>query len=194
MRSLGPAVLFVLIVATIAGCAGAPGTVRPREPVAESTDLRFYERLIIHVKPAVTAGLMPHEATRMELLLESKLVANDPSRFTEILLPAVGEIDLEGIESQSLSALYAEVLITSYDRGNSAQRALGFGMGQIEVAGSVSLMEWPSRRLLGSYDIEKTFVLGGIYGASTSIEDVEHGFAESAADVILQSREIASAS
>ena len=40
--------------------------------------------------------------------------------------------------------------------------------------------------MLGEYEVKKTFAWGGIYGASTKIEDVEAGFAEGVADLILR--------
>jgi hypothetical protein len=40
----------------------------------------------------------------------------------------------------------------------------------------------PEERKVAEFTADKTFAWGGIYGGSTSMEDVEHGFAEGIAE------------
>lgn len=74
-----------------------------------------------------------------------------------------------------------DLVITRYDKGNAFARAMLAGLGQIHVDGEVSVYEQPDRNLVGQFTISKTFAWGGIYGASTSIEDIETTFAEGVA-------------
>ena len=53
------------------------------------------------------------------------------------------------------------------------------GLGQIHIAANVQLIDATSGNVAASYVVTKTFAWGGIYGGSTSIGDVETGFAAS---------------
>lgn len=59
------------------------------------------------------------------------------------------------------------------------------GAGQMRIAGQLTLSEKPADRSLGRYNIDKVFAWGGIYGATTDIEDIEAAFAEATAKAIL---------
>ncbi len=62
--------------------------------------------------------------------------------------------------------------MTRYDKGSAFARFMLAGLGQIHVDATVSLRD-PARDVsLGEYEVNKTFAWGGIYGASTTIEDV----------------------
>ena len=53
------------------------------------------------------------------------------------------------------------------------------GLGQIHIAADVQLIDVASGHVLARYTIEKIFAWGGMYGGSTTVEDVEAGFAQS---------------
>ena len=82
-----------------------------------------------------------------------------------------------------------EVLLTQYDKGNVIARFMLAGLGQIHIDAHVSVLALPERTKVAEFDIDKTFAWGGIYGGSTSIEDVEEGFAEGVAEAVTQGRQ-----
>jgi hypothetical protein len=59
------------------------------------------------------------------------------------------------------------------------------GLGQIHVDAEVTLEDREHATVIGKYDVTKTFAWGGVYGGSTNIRDVEEGFAEAVAKVVL---------
>ena len=75
--------------------------------------------------------------------------------------------------------------MTRYDEGSAFARAMLAGLGQIQIDGKVSLRDRAQDALLGEYEVNKTFAWGGVYGASTTIRDVEEGFAQGVATLIL---------
>lgn len=68
-----------------------------------------------------------------------------------------------------------EVLLTQYEKGNAFARFMLAGLGQIHIDSHVAVLALPDRTKVGEFDIDKTFAWGGIYGGTTSIEDVEEG-------------------
>ena len=58
------------------------------------------------------------------------------------------------------------------------------GLGQMHIDADVVLRDPRSGTTFATYDVDKTFAWGGIYGASTSITDIEDGFAQSVAAAI----------
>lgn len=71
-----------------------------------------------------------------------------------------------------------EVTLTRYEKGNAFARAMLAGLGQIHIDGIVRLYELPEKKKVGEFAIKKTFAWGGIYGASTSMDDIERTFAD----------------
>jgi len=76
------------------------------------------------------------------------------------------------------------VTLTRYDKGNAFARAMLAGLGQIHIEGQVKLFEMPDKKKVGEFSIQKTFAWGGVYGAATSIEDIEKTFADSIAAAV----------
>ena len=76
------------------------------------------------------------------------------------------------------------VLVTRYDKGDAFARAMMPGLGRIHIDGRVSMFALPMYERVADFDIDKTFAWGGLYGAATSIEDVEKGFAEGVAEAV----------
>ncbi len=76
---------------------------------------------------------------------------------------------------------------TTYDSGNAFARAMLAGLGQIHIAANVQLIDATSGNVLANYTVEKTFAWGGAYGGSTTIQDVEGGFAESVVAIFKKS-------
>lgn len=76
-----------------------------------------------------------------------------------------------------------QINFTSYDPGNAGARALMMGLGQIHIDGEIAMVD-ASGIAIGKYQIAKQFAGGGLWGAATTIKDVEAGFEASVADMI----------
>ena len=82
-----------------------------------------------------------------------------------------------------------DVLLTQYEKGNAFARLMLAGLGQIHIDAHVSVLALPERAIVTEFDIDKTFAWGGIYGGSTSIEDVEQGFAKGVAEAVTKAEQ-----
>ncbi len=80
-------------------------------------------------------------------------------------------------------ALKMNIHFTKFDRGNAFARAMLIGLGQIVIEADVTLSD-SSGHTVGEYKVAKDFALGGIAGATTTVDDVEDGFAKSVAAVV----------
>jgi hypothetical protein len=76
------------------------------------------------------------------------------------------------------------VQVATYDEGNAFARLMLAELGQMHIEGTVTLRDDATKAVVGEYEVSKTFAWGGVYGASTKIEQVQGGFAESVAAVI----------
>jgi TolA-binding protein len=74
-----------------------------------------------------------------------------------------------------------EVTITRYQKGNAFARAMLAGLGQIHVDANVKVLAKMNNEKLADFALAKTFAWGGIYGAATSMEDIEKTFANGVA-------------
>jgi hypothetical protein len=79
-----------------------------------------------------------------------------------------------------------DMTFTTFDPGNAFLRGMQAGLGQIHIAANVQLEDATSGKVTASYVVTKTFAWGGIYGATTTIQDVETGFAASVVAIFKQ--------
>jgi hypothetical protein len=82
-----------------------------------------------------------------------------------------------------------ELTLSRYDKGSAFARAMLAGLGQIHIDGVVRLYEFPDRKEVCEFAIKKTFAWGGIYGAATSMEDIERTFADGIASTLTGQKE-----
>jgi hypothetical protein len=85
-------------------------------------------------------------------------------------------------DEQAASALTMKIHFTRFDRGNAFARLMLMGLGQIRIEADVDLMD-ASGKKVAEYKVAKDFSLGGVAGGTTTVEDVEDGFAKSVAEV-----------
>jgi hypothetical protein len=163
----------------LAGCAGAAGGVTPRPGPAASgaPDLAPYQVLSLQVARAQSVQVSDQEQTRLADGIAQAIRTRPISRFREVV--AGPPIDTAG------PVLDVVVELTRYERGNAFARAMMAGLGRIHIDGLVRLVDRATGVQLGEYEVTKTFAWGGLYGASTRIEDVEAGFAQGVAEVVL---------
>jgi len=85
--------------------------------------------------------------------------------------------------SAGASVYVMKIHMTRFDRGNAFARTMMMGLGQIHIEGNVDLEDAAGKRM-AEYKVSKDFALGGIAGGTTTVEDVEDGFAKSVAEIV----------
>lgn len=74
--------------------------------------------------------------------------------------------------------------ITRYDKGSKSARLMLAGLGQLHIDGDIDVYSLPQHKLQEAFTLKKTFAWGGIYGASTSIKDIETTFSKGIAQTL----------
>ena len=84
-----------------------------------------------------------------------------------------------------VASVFAEIdrRLSRFDRGSAFARAMLIGLGQIRIEATVDLEDSSGARA-AEYKVSKDFALGGIAGATTTVDDVEDGFAKSVAEIV----------
>jgi hypothetical protein len=164
---------------------------------------------------AIGAGLVlsgcattsPNAAFRQALPKAQRLGANDTANVKieaaegvfideyekqRLARNILGKIDMQKLQNPDSSGkreYEIAVLLTRYEKGNAFARFMLAGLGQIHIDAKASVFQLPERMKVSEFDIDKTFAWGGIYGGMTSIEDVEHGFAEGVAQAVTSAKD-----
>jgi len=165
-------VCVLLISSSVLMLAGCSASSAPKPqftiPMAAESVVRADDSVIVDVSNASGVSLAEYERQRILDRIKQK----------------INERKLSNPGDGSPGNYEVHVVITEYEKGSAFARAMLAGLGQIHVRGSVAVYELPARRLVGEFHVAKTFAWGGVYGASTSIEDVEIGFAEGVAAAV----------
>jgi hypothetical protein len=168
-----PAIRVTLVLVAVAllatGCASSAGSIRAGGAVAARQDLAQYRALDVRVTQGGEVKTSPQDLERLRLRIIDAVNTKAAGRFQDAAAPV----------------LEVSVVLTRYDEGNAFARFMLAGLGQIHIDGRVSLKDRARGALLGEYEVTKTFAWGGVYGASTGIQDVEQGFAQAVAGAIL---------
>ncbi|MBU4054678.1 MAG: DUF4410 domain-containing protein, partial [Proteobacteria bacterium] len=102
-------------------------------------------------------------------------------RLAEVIGIKINDLKLSNNGQGEKKSYEIELLLTRYDKGNAFARSMLAGLGQIHIDGEIKIIELPDKKQVGAFSISKTFAWGGIYGASTSMEDIEQTFANAVA-------------
>ncbi len=171
MRIFGVAILLG-IAAVLAGCADSVSKPVPVLTMApeQKSSLKISD---------VTAEAAPGvEMTQYDLdRITGKLKGELSLRAARIM----------AAEGDALDATTMKVVFRKYDAGNAFARAMLAGLGQIRIEADVLLID-AAGTTVGQYQVSKAFAFGGIYGAATSIEDVEVGFVKSVVEIVNEGR------
>ena len=158
-------------LALLGGLAACAGSVAPPTVVQ---DLSSAQRSALHLGDISTAKgpgavMTPEDINRITALVRAEIEAQTPG----LLLPP---------DTTGGSAM--RILITSYDEGNAFARLMLAGLGQIHIDGDVTLVNRATGVTEATYKVSKQFAFGGLYGGTTTIHDVEKGFAKSVAETV----------
>lgn len=162
-----------VLVATAAalllvGCAGTSPSARFQEPLSRDQYLRANDAAAVKVEAADGVAIEEFEKQRLARSIQEK----------------VDVLKMNNADTTDKRDFELTVFMTRYDKGNAFTRAMIAGLGRIHIDAKVSVFTLPQRIKVAEFDVDKTFAWGGIYGAVTSIEDVEKGFAEGVAEAV----------
>jgi hypothetical protein len=158
-------VCLLIGVTIVAGCASTT-------PKAEfSKDLTTQYRIDADDHPQVdvnaSAGI---EITDLEKQRIAQLITSD-----------LDVMRLHNAANSDPKDCVVDVTITRYQKGNAFARAMLAGLGQIHIDAHVQILAGANKEKLADFTLTKTFAWGGIYGAATSMEDIEKTFANGVA-------------
>ena len=171
---------LALTVLVVTGCASTGASVKPAGLEQRPLDLAAYRSLGLQVTKAKEVTVAEADLERIAGRIVDAIRKTQPERFQEI--NAASPADPEAPTVQ------VTVQLTRYDKGSAFARAMLAGLGQIHVDAKVILKDRATDGTLGEFDVKKTFAWGGIYGGTTTIEDVEVGFAAGVASLLLGSK------
>ena len=179
MRSKHPVPVLMTIVVLallVAGCAGTAGSAKPLTAAVKQEILARYTRVSLTTSALGDAASKMTQADRdrVAALVAQKVKERAPNRFADF---AATTTDAE--------TLHVTIAFTRYDEGSAFARAMLAGLGQIHIDAEVTLEDRGFQKVLGKLEVTKTFAWGGLYGGFTGIKNVEDGFAEAVAKVVL---------
>ncbi len=121
-------------------------------------------------------------------------VITSDSRMSEEECQMLGSQITQNVQSMGQSPSGAPnsyelaVNITRYSRGNGMVRTVLPGMGQIRLYGTVTVYQMPKRIPVGEFMINKSFMIGGLYGVSVSMNTIANTYAQAVAKTVCQVR------
>ncbi len=177
---------LVLLMASLAGCAGSPGAVRPVGTSTATAELGTFRALDLELAASPGVAVEGQDLARLGQLVLAKVAEKAPGRFTSAGSGVRGvEAGVVRAAPAAMPDLRAELELTRDDAGNAFARAMLAGLGQMHIDGRLGLRDGRDGRELGVFEVTKTFAWGGIHGAATGIRDLEPAFAEAVALAIL---------
>jgi Domain of unknown function (DUF4410) len=176
-----PALWVVGLVVVLAGCASSAGSAKTLATAADPGALARYTKVALATSAeGAAAGMSVADRERIAALVARKIKERAPSRFVDVATTTASETGAE--------TLLVTIAFTRYDPGNAVARLMLAGLGQIHVDADVTLEDRSRPAVIGEFAVTKTFAWGGIYGGTTRIKDVEDGFAEAVARIVLGER------
>ena len=159
-------IIFIFSVVTqISGCASSVPTVKFTQTPAPQVRIDVNDKVDIAVDAAAGVSMVDYEKQRLVQRIKEKLV----------------ELQVVNADAGEENVYKVKVVMTRYSKGNAFARAMLAGLGQIHLDADVQMYSGGTQEKLANFNVSKTFAWGGIYGASTSMEDLEPAFAEAIA-------------
>jgi hypothetical protein len=152
----------------LAGCAGTPPAPKFTHDMVSDSRVAATDTAEVTIDAAQNINILPGDRERVAQKIKARI---DARKLT----------NTASAEPRSFQVV---LHVTRYEKGNRFARAMLAGLGQIHLEGTISVYQMPAHTLLEEFDIQKTFAWGGIYGASTSIEEIEDTFADSVAATV----------
>jgi hypothetical protein len=161
------------IAIALAGCAGTPPKAQFSHEIVAEARVAAPDTTTVTVDAPEDVKVLPMERERLAQKIQLKIDARKSAN-----------VSVGAPKSYSV-----ELHLTRYQKGNAFARAMLAGLGQIHIDGKVDVYLMPGHTLVGEFDLKKTFAWGGIYGAATSMEDIESTFADGVAAAVTGQKE-----
>lgn len=158
----------ILAVLLTAGCAGTAPKPQFSHAFVSDTRVTATDEVQVEVSSASNVSMLPEDKVRLAQKIKLKI---DAKRLANLRTgePRTYQIDL---------------VLSRYEKGSAFARAMLAGLGQIHIEGVAHVYQMPEHVLVGEFDLAKTFAWGGIYGASTTMDDIENTFADGVAAAV----------
>jgi hypothetical protein len=157
-----------LAAIALAGCASTAPKPQFSHEIVSDARVKAGDTTVVRVDAPEDVKILPMEKERMAEKIQQKIDARKSANV------AVG----------TPKSYSVELHLTRYQKGNAFARAMLVGLGQIHIDGKVDVYQMPAHTLVAEFDLKKTFAWGGIYGAATSMEDIETTFADGVAATV----------
>jgi uncharacterized lipoprotein YmbA len=155
--------LSIVALLGLAGCAGNVPKASFSHPIATDARIAANDQAVVSVDAADSAKMLSSDMQRLSEKIKLKIDARKLANASPAGDPHNYAVDVH---------------VTRYEKGNAFARAMLAGLGQIHLDATVSVYRMPAHTLVGEFQLAKTFAWGGIYGASTSMDDIENTFAD----------------
>lgn len=158
--------------AVLYGCASSTPSADFKKPLTDNYRLCAEDEASVKVSAA--DGVTLNDFNRMRLESSLKEAINNKKKNAPCKVGAKRSFILDS-------------KITRYDEGNAFARAMLAGLGQMHLDGDFSLLHLSEtgNEPVAEFTLKKTFAWGGIYGATTRMEDIEVAFCGGVAEAIV---------
>lgn len=113
-----------------------------------------------------------------------KILPYEENRLVQEISQDIQNLQKDNSATGNLRSYEVDVHLTRYDKGSKFARLMLAGLGQMHIDGDIDVYSLPQHKLQESFTLKKTFAWGGVYGASTSIKDIETTFAKGVAQTL----------
>jgi hypothetical protein len=164
---------FIAVVLLVSACASTA-------PKAD-----FSQDLASHYK--IDAD--DHPEVQVDAAAGVEVLELDKQRISQVIASRLEQRRLQVVANNDPKECVVRVTLTRYQRGNAFARAMLAGLGQIHIDANVKVYAKANDQKIADFVVAKTFAWGGIYGASTSMEDIERTFADGVAAALTGQQE-----
>jgi hypothetical protein len=158
----------VVMVLSMTGCATTSLVLKPSEET--QAQLTRFKNLVVESSTSEGTAISEGVQNRMRDLIRTEIANQCRGRFENISAKPPGSQDL-----------VLHVRFTKYDEGNRFARAMLAGLGSMKIHAEIEVRDPVSGATYCKGEAGKVFAWGGLYGASTGIEEIERDFAREVA-------------
>jgi len=119
---------------------------------------------------------------------ELTITEAEKNRLAEKVKKEIDILKMNNPKTAKSNQYELDIKLLKYEKGNAFARMLLAGLGQIHIDANTNVFVLPTKSKVTEFNLNKTFAWGGIYGASTTMETVEEGFAKGIAEAVTQNK------
>ena len=108
----------------------------------------------------------------------------EQDRIAQKIEAKINELKVKNPSDNRADSYNLLVKIKKYNKGSAFARFMMAGLGSMVIESHNSVTNATTGQKEAEFDVNKVFAWGGIYGGTTTIEDVEEGFAKGVAEAV----------